>query len=156
METDVLQPVRDHISALDDHALIRLLALEQADYREEALQIAREEIRRRDLREVSMEEFGTLFPQELIATTGFCAKCHSETTDESPRSTGTFNFIGTSLIGRKDPCSICGSVVQSKYFCFLIPIVFLGRYRINYTRRTNLGMYQEAQYVGRRLKGESP
>jgi len=41
--------IEEQMRALDDRALLRLLAVEAADYRPEALEIARGELRRRNL-----------------------------------------------------------------------------------------------------------
>ncbi len=82
--------------------------------------------------------------RNFVAHPGFCQTCLSTS---SPRSTGgtfTFNGIGTGLYGRKDPCSVCGSVVQTHWICiFFVPIIPLGKYRVKYT--------QPRRFLSRRL-----
>jgi hypothetical protein len=79
---------------------------------------------------------------------GFCEKCLSETTDQSAGSTFTLNFVfGTRLMGKKDPCQICGSVVASVWIWFLFPIFETGRYRVIYM--------DDGKYLSRELKKES-
>jgi len=79
----------------------------------------------------------------------FCEKCLSETTDESPGSTFTMNWLfGTKLSGESHPCSNCGSIIQTKWFIFIIPILKLGKYRVIYLES---GFF-ESRFIGRRLK----
>ncbi len=87
---------------------------------------------------------------------GFCARCVSETTDESPGSVSTTNGIGTALQGTRwrekglDPCPVCGSVVQQKWRMFGWGVKPLGTYRILYVRG---GIFSK-RYFGRRLKAD--
>jgi hypothetical protein len=142
------------MGALDDDALIKMLAIEQADYREEAIQVAREELKRRHLRELSREEYLALPEVQSVRTTGFCSRCLAETTDESPGNTRTYMlFMGTRLVGLADPCPTCDSVIQRKFFCVIAPLVPLGRYRIKYldVERAALPLF-DVRYVGRRIR----
>jgi hypothetical protein len=150
MTSDQYQALQKKIATLDNDALVKMIAIDRADYREEAIEIAREELRRRGIRELTTEEYLSLPEIRTIRTTGFCSRCLAETTDESPGNVTTVNlFFGTRLIGIGDPCTTCGSIVQGKYFCLLLPIVFLGRYRIKYLKGEGT---LHSEYVGRRLR----
>ncbi len=87
---------------------------------------------------------------------GFCARCVSETTEESPGSVSTTNGIGTALQGTRwrekglDPCPVCGSVVQQKWYMFGWGVKPLGTYRILYVKE---GIFSK-RYFGRRLKAD--
>ena len=74
----------------------------------------------------------------------FCEKCYAETTDENAGNTTTINLIGTRLMGRKNPCPNCGSVITSKWIWFMFPIFKSGTYRIIYTGHS--------EYLSRKLK----
>ena len=155
MEPSEYQDLQRTMSQLSDEQLTRIVAVEQADYRKEAVRIAREELRRRGLRELTEEEYRATPEQRAIEATGFCPACLTATTDQSPGSTGTTGFIvigiGTRLIGMGDPCPTCGSVIQSKYLCLGVPLIPLGRYRIKYLGDGLLGGVLAREYVGRRL-----
>jgi hypothetical protein len=72
---------------------------------------------------------------------GFCTRCLSETTVETPGNMTTFNGIGTALMGTRwrtrglQECAACGSVVQTKWFTFGFGVKPLGTYRVIYTKR---------------------
>lgn len=72
---------------------------------------------------------------------GFCPRCLSETTDETPGNMNTFNGIGTTLMGTRwrtrglHLCPACGSVVQTKWVAFGFGVKPLGTYRVIYTKR---------------------
>src|SRR5437868_2590915 len=117
-----VQEVETHMRSLDDHALLRVIAVEHSEYRPEALEIARAELRRRGRDPISSAEYLNKFPSERIGADGFCASCRDQTTDETPGNTRTVNFIGTRLIGHDDRCSVCGAVVQTCWFCLLLPL----------------------------------
>jgi len=136
--------VEEHIHELDDGSLRRLVALELSQYQPGAAEIARDELSRRRLPVLSPEEYWTQFRDEWLAGVRFCFRCWAETTDESPGLTLTINFIGTRLLGSDDPCPECGSVVRKMWFCVVLPLIPLDRYRMIRLRR--------GQYIGRRLK----
>jgi hypothetical protein len=147
--TNEQRELEEQMRSLDDHALLRLVVVEASDYRPEALDIARNELRRRHLDILSREQYWTRFPSERVGGDGFCAACRSQTTDESPGDTSTANFMfGTRLIGHDDRCSACGAVLQTKWLQIVLPIIPLGRYRVIYLERELLS----GQYVGRRLR----
>ena len=52
--------------------------------------------------------------------------------------------VGSRLIGRHDRCTVCDSVVHTMWFCIVVPIVPLDRYRV--IRLTS------GKYIGRMLK----
>lgn len=134
--------------ALDDHALLRLVTVEASDYRQEALKIARDELQRRQLDILNVEQYWKQFPSERIGDDGFCVSCRNQTTDESPGNTTVVNLIfGTRLIGHDEQCSACGSLLQTKWLQIILPIIPLGQFRIIYLEK---GLFS-GRYVGRRL-----
>ena len=143
--------LEERMRSLDDHALLRLVGVEAGDYRQESLDIAREELRRRNLGAMSRERYWEQFPAERITADGFCAACRAQTTDESPGNTTVLNFMfGTRLIGHDDRCSACGSLLQTKWLQIVLPIIPLGRYRVIYLEKGLIS----GRYVGRRLRDE--
>jgi hypothetical protein len=149
MDTNQKSQVENWMHSLDDHALLRVISIEASNYEPEALQVAREELHRRKVNILSQEQYLAKFPSEKIAKDGFCAKCHDETTDESPGDTRTVNFIlGTRLIGHDDRCPTCGSVLQTKWWQFFLPLIPVGKYRVIYIERALL----RNRYIGRRLR----
>jgi hypothetical protein len=135
--------IEEHMRSLDDHQLQRLVAVESSTYRPEALAIARAELERRRVEIPGHEEYLSHFPSERIAADGFCAECRSQTTDESPGNTTTVNLVfGTRLSGHDDICGVCGSVLQTMWFWFVIPIFPMGKYRVRWV---------ENGYIGRRI-----
>ena len=107
-----------------------------------AVGIAREELRRRGIRLLTAEEYWRQFREEWLAAVFLCYQCWSDTTDEEPGN--TLYPIGNRLRGAEDECDVCGSVVQRLWFCFIIPIMPLDRYRVIWTLPN--------QYVGRLLR----
>src|ERR1017187_7486769 len=149
--------IEERMRALDNRALLRLVAIESSDYLPEALEIACDELKLRHLDVLNGEQYLEQFPSEKIGSDGFCEHCRSQTTDESPGNTRIVNFIfGTRLSGHDDRCASCGSVLQTKWLWIGLPILPLGRYRVIY-RDGNfdvlVGLLASRQkYVGRRLK----
>jgi hypothetical protein len=83
--------------------------------------------------------------QVYYASPGFCKSCDATTTPESAGSTVTFNGVGTKIYGSKNPCSQCGSVVQTKFFVVIfIPLIPLGKYRVKWAT--------PSRYISRKLK----
>lgn len=122
-----------------------MVVLRSSDYVAVLVELAREEMLRRRLSIPSHFEYARDFPEEWAAAVGLCYRCWEQTTDESPGDMVTINVLfGTRFLNAGDPCPYCGSLVQTKWFCILFPIVLLGRYRVR-----NLG---NDQYVGRKLK----
>jgi hypothetical protein len=78
------------------------------------------------------------------ATGEFCERCLADTIDASPGGMFTFNLVGTNLIGGKERCPDCHSVVQRKVFQFVIPLVPLKRYRVLWV--------SPVEYRGRELR----
>ncbi len=140
------------MQSLDDHALLRTVAIESAEYRPEALEIARAELRRRGLEELDVSQYLTRFPADRVGGDGFCAECRIKTTDESPGNTITFNFLfGSRLIGCEQRCPVCRSVEQTLWLQVGLPLVPLGKYRVIYFRDGFL----DSQYVGRKVQTPS-
>ena len=134
---------------LDDTALRRLVVLEESAYRPEVVDIARDELARRKLPLLSLEEYWRQFPEEWMTALGFCYPCWIHTIDEPPSAIAFRGLIGTLLLGRDNPCSTCGSVVSTKWFCVVVPIIRMSRYRVIYAKRRLL---TPPEYIGRRLK----
>ena len=151
MTPEVLEQIERAMHALEDHDLQKLVALERSAYQPEAVEIARQELRRRRLEALTAEQYWDLYPSERIGPDGFCVACSARTTSESPGGTFTFNLIGTRLLGSRDRCPACGSIAQRKWFCFLLPVIPLGRYRIIYLEHG----HWSTRYVGRKLRHPS-
>ena len=138
--------IEKQMRALDDPSLRRLVFLQQTDYLPEAVKIARDELARRGMSVLTPETYWEKHKQEWLETIGFCYGCWSETVDESAGQTLTINLIGQRLVGKENPCDVCGSVVQEKYFCIIVPLVRIGSYRVLQGDR--------GTYIGRRLKSD--
>ena len=143
MNPEARLEVERHMRELDDAALRRLVVLEASNYQPAALDIARDELKRRHIPFLKPEEYWKQFPEEWLAGVVFCYRCWSETTDESPGHVVTLNLIGTRLLGCDDQCAVCGSVVQRMWFCIVLPILPLSRYRVIRMPRD--------EYIGRML-----
>jgi hypothetical protein len=84
---------------------------------------------------------------------GFCDEC-IDATEPTPggKSFVTFNGIGVTLCGRKNPCPRCNSAVATAWFCiFFIPFFPLARYRVAWLGPSHMGWSGE-QLLTRRLK----
>ncbi len=147
MSPDEFIEVQRHMEALDDHALLRLVAVEQRDYRPEAIGIACDEIRRRGVAVPSREEYWKRFPSERIGPDGFCAGCRATTTDESPGNVGTVCQVGTRLIGHDKVCPACGAVLQRKWVCIGLPLIPLSKFRVIYIESNPLF----SRFIARKL-----
>jgi hypothetical protein len=139
-----------HMKTLDDHALLRLVALQQWAWRPEAISIACAELRRRGLPVPTREDYWTRFPTERIGPDGFCAQCRAATTDDSPGNIFSLYLVGTRLIGFRDTCPACGSVLQRKWVCIGLPLIPLSKYRVIYTQ--DYGLFR--RFVGRKAREE--
>ena len=148
MSSTESEQVQRHMGTLNDHALMRLVALEQWNYRREAIAIARDELRRRGLPALTREEYWTRFPSERIGPDGFCDTCRAATTDESPGSVAAVQLIGTRLLGHSNICPACQSILQRKWVCFGLPLIPLSKYRIIYLES---GPYF-SRFLGRKLR----
>ncbi len=79
----------------------------------------------------------------------YCRACMAGTTQESAGGTTTVNGVGTKLYGSKSPCPQCGSIIQTKFFCFLlIPVIPLGKYRVKWV--------SPRRYLSRKLNPAIP
>ena len=84
----------------------------------------------RDLGEVRRAQLIRQREQEEIDDSGFCKKCHDESTPQSPGSISTTNGTGTRFYGEDRRCSECGSVVRVHWVVFsYLPLIPLGTYR---------------------------
>jgi hypothetical protein len=128
---------------LHDAELRTLIVLRQSQYRPDVVAIARDEAARRRLIALSPNEYWSQFPSEWMATVGFCYQCWTDTTDEWPGPSLTFSGFGTRLLGHDEPCSTCGSIIQTECLCIFAPLFPLDRYRVIRTGR--------GQYIGKRV-----
>jgi hypothetical protein len=91
---------------------------------------------------------GSAFCSPYCATQdsqGFCERCLTDTTNESPGDTAMGSLFGTLLLGGSDRCPHCHSIVQRKVsFVLCIPISWRRQYRLIYTGYDT--------YVGRALR----
>ena len=82
----------------------------------------------------------------------FCSECRASSLDESSGNLFTLNFIGTSFVGKKDFCDLCGSFITTKYFVlFGIPIIKLGRYRILEIEKVYESMRDKINFLSRKI-----
>jgi hypothetical protein len=61
---DEQRDLEDRMHALDDRALLRLVALERSEYRQEAVEVARAEIARRKLPVLDADQYWDRFPEQ--------------------------------------------------------------------------------------------
>ena len=130
MESEGYGRLDERMRSLDDSDLRLLLVAKAQDYRPEALEIARAELARRRLPMLSPKEYWHQFPDEWLKGLGFCYRCWAETTDESPEGSFTVDLIGTRLIGADSECPTCHSAITTSWFCVVVPVRRLGRYRV--------------------------
>jgi len=121
--------LENRMRGLDDKELQQLVAVRHHLYRPEALEAARAELRQRNLAIPDAEGFWQLYPGERIRPDGFCQDCADETTDEPLEDVISLGWYGIRILGGSQHCPACGSTVQSKWFCFPVPVWRLGRYR---------------------------
>jgi hypothetical protein len=143
MTPDKRREHEERMQSMDDAALRCLVVLGESEYVPEVLAIARDELARRRIPVLSVEDYWKQYPDEWLAAVGFCYDCWTQTTDESPGHVVTLNLIGTRLVGNTEPCAKCGSAVEAKWFCVVLPVIPLGRYRVIHGPR--------GEYIGRRL-----
>lgn len=109
----------------------------------------------RDLGEVRRRQLAKRREEEEVAGSGFCKKCHDESTPESPGNISSTNGTGTMFYGDARRCGDCGSVVRVHWvvFCHL-PIIPLGTYR--YRALSGDGAFSvRTQFVARRTQQSS-
>ncbi len=128
----------------DDADVLAIVVLQPEEYIPEVIQIAKDELSRRRLPILSTRDYWDRYPQEWIANVGFCLPCWQETTSESPGNVFTIHFIGTRFIGWSSACTTCGSAIKTKFFCVILPVIPLGRYRVI--------QHLPGDYIGRRMR----
>jgi hypothetical protein len=118
-----------------DQQLQHLLAFESHDFRPDALELARQELRRRGQPVFSPEAYWEHYMPSGRSPEGFCLQCYRQTTDAT--AFGLLEDLGFAphrvrLWGRQDVCGTCGSFVQTKsvFVALLLPVAHLGRYRV--------------------------
>ena len=148
MESEERERHRLRLAELPDAELRAMVVLARADYLPEVVELACEEIKRRGLAIPTPESYWRDFPDEWLASAGFCYGCWEQTTEESPGNGFTVNLIGTAVTGEEQPCAVCSSTVKTKHFWIVVPLIPLGRYRVI--------RYGATHYIGRRLKNDKP
>jgi hypothetical protein len=144
MNQEQQQRIEQRLRSLEDGELRAIVVLLVADHTPEFVALARAELARRNLAVPTPEAYWTELPHEWLAGVGFCYRCWSDTTDESPGNTATVNLIGTALTGEEERCEVCGSVIKTKHFWLILPLIPLGRFRV-----IRCG---DGRYLGRRLR----
>ncbi len=132
MKATELDAMSERLRAMDDRALLQLVSIDAEQYREDVLDRARDELRKRGLDAPTPEQFLTsLSPAELKAGPLFCARCHGATTDERFPTSGE-TFFRRLLFIEEDECSDCGSVVADHCVTILRTFVVtrLAQFRI--------------------------
>jgi len=144
------EETRSRLGSLDDFRLQEMLVLRRGEYTPKAFELAREELARRGLKELSLEEFHSSFNVPRITPSGFCERCIEETVPGSPGNLFSINWaFGTTLTGSSEPCYWCGSVIKRKAaLFFVIPFPSKERYRVLYTKQ---GVFTD-HFVTRLLK----
>ena len=149
MNGEGYKDVQKRMQSLDDVSLIRLVHLSHDEYKPEALSIAQEELHIRSLDKVTPEQLAQRSPDKYYPyVPEFCPQCIAETTDESLKGYFTINGIGLRLLGSRSKCDICGSVIQRLWFCFVIPIFPISKYRVKYLGESSL----HTENMSRRLR----
>jgi hypothetical protein len=141
--------LRERMQSLNDEGLMRVVLLFQDQYKPEAISIAKDELRRRGLEGVTLEQLIEQTPEEYYNfVPDFCPGCIAETTDKSVGILFHFYNIGLYLLGNGSECDICGSVIQRIWFLFFIPIFPGSKYRVKYLEPG----FSHGKLVSRRLK----
>ncbi len=84
---------------------------------------------------------------------GFCDNCRAQTTAETAGNLSQFNGIGTTFGPfSKDKCPECGSVIKTKWFTFVVPLVPLEKYRVLFTMQKGTLGGSRATFLSRKLK----
>jgi hypothetical protein len=66
-----------------------------------------------------------------FAAETFCDRCINSTLDIPARGLGTFRHImGVRLIGTTGRCETCGSIVKTRWFWFIVPLIPFGSFRV--------------------------
>jgi hypothetical protein len=135
MEPEEQRRLEAHFQSLSDAELRRITTLDRDQYRGEAFGIAMGELGRRKLPVLQPEEYWARFREEWLAEIGFCYQCWATTTSESLGGGIAQRLIGTRLVEEGEPCPICHSVLATKCFCIVVPIVRQCQYRVLFDRR---------------------
>lgn len=130
--------IQERIQKLDDASLRYMVFMEASKYVPEAIEIACDELARRRI--------PRLTPEEWKEKMGFCHRCWTLTTDETPGHAVLLRYFGLRLRGSEDPCLMCGSVAQTMWLCVVIPLVPLDRYRVIRGKK--------GTFIGRKLKDQ--
>lgn len=145
--------LQKHMRSLGDASLLRIVLLARGEYKSESMEIADEEVRRRKLERITLDEFSKKFPDEYYPhVAAFCPNCLNDTIDEPVGFLLKLFHIGVSLEGHESECDVCCSIVQAKWIYFIFPIFRIGKYRVKYW--TDPGMLL-GKSISRRLKPTS-
>jgi hypothetical protein len=147
MELEDQRRLEEHFRSLANADLRRITTLERPQHRDEAFRVAMDELARRRLAVLRPAEYWRQFQQEWLEQVGFCYQCWATTTDENLGAVAPRRLIGTRLVDEEDPCPICKSVIATKSFCIVVPIVRQAKYRVLFDRK-----FLPDPPKGRRLK----
>jgi hypothetical protein len=135
VEPEDQRRLETHFQRLTDAELRRITALEREQYRDDAFALAIAESARRHLPLLKPEEYWAGFRQEWLEQVSFCYQCWVTTTDEPLGGGISRGLVGTRVEEQGDPCPICHSVLASKAFCIVFPIMRQAQYRVLFDRR---------------------
>jgi len=134
MDAEGQQRLEEHFRNVPDAELRRITTIERHQYREEAFQLALDELARRGLPLLQPDEYWSAYRDEWLAQVGFCHQCWAMTTDDSVGAILPRRLVGMRLLEEGTPCLICQSVVATKWFCVVVPVVRQAKYRVLFDR----------------------
>lgn len=129
MDTSGLSPVEHRVCSLEDAALQRLVALEEDEWTEEAMGVARDELSRRGLPVLNRDDYLIEHPEDEVRSDGLCGQCASDGFPVFRWDPVLLMFIGIRVIPTSEPCEVCRSQVIRMWWP-LIPLIPLDTYRM--------------------------
>ena len=121
--------IQSRVRSLEDADLQRMVTLERAEWRTEALEFARQEMQRRGLPPMTDEEYLAAHPEDALGASGLCQSCEESELTPLGLSPLLMFFLGFRAIPDGDPCPHCRTQVVRLWWP-LIPLVPLGRYLV--------------------------
>ena len=129
--------IKGRMKELNDHELLRIVALEESEYLPEAMEIAREELELRNVKALDAGEYYTQFPAENPFI-DFCKRCLEQTTPEGPDYLGRMGPFRYALRGYDHECETCGSLLADKWlYIVFFPVRKMEQYRVLLGRGTS-------------------
>ena len=124
-----LSPMESRVRSLEDVPLQRLVALERADWSEEAIAVALDELARRGLPALGEDDYLLEHPDDEVGQDGLCGHCAEDGLTPATWNPELLLLFGVRAIPTGDPCEVCRSRVVRLWWP-LVPLIPLGRYRI--------------------------